>query len=434
MKILHLVYRYLPDIGGIEVYVNGLVPKLKERGYDSIVTFPSTENNSYIYDDTRVEAIRVAPEIKQSKKFYNDTDKIFENDLRRIIKYAEPNIIHIHNSNTSIVHMTKNIAKQYNIPLVMTTHGAAFICMTNHLLRWGTDVCDGIVDIKKCTACTLNRNGANRTLSEIFSNFPSMVGMVPDIFDLRGGIWTGLRMKQLVRKRKKYIFNIINGVEVIIVINRWMYDVYVRNGIPENKLRLVRLGINNHYDMNQYGEGNNGKLKLVFMGRFVREKGAEILINALKELPESNLELDIYGVSVSHKVPEKRVRELAGEDPRVNIMPEVNNNDVIRLLGNYDYLIVPSQTVEGGPLILLEAFAAGIPVIGSDLGAINEHVKHEYNGLLVRHDSVRQWSDTLGRVAGDRNLHEKLKKNVKPPRTMNEVANDMVKIYKELMH
>ena len=59
-------------------------------------------------------------------------------------------------------------------------------------------------------------------------------------------------------------------------------------------------------------------------------------------------------------------------------------------LSRIDVLAVPSQWLETGPLVVLEAFAAGTPVIGSDLGGIRELVSDGRDGLLVPHDDVRR--------------------------------------------
>jgi glycosyltransferase involved in cell wall biosynthesis len=104
-------------------------------------------------------------------------------------------------------------------------------------------------------------------------------------------------------------------------------------------------------------------------------------------------------------------------------------NRVIATLHGYDLLAVPSQSLETGPLVLLEAFAAGIPVIGSNLGGIAELIQHGVNGLLVQHDSIEAWSKAIERCCGPERLVASLRRGVRPPRDMDAVASEMMAIY-----
>ena len=84
-------------------------------------------------------------------------------------------------------------------------------------------------------------------------------------------------------------------------------------------------------------------------------------------------------------------------------------------------------------LVALEAFAAGIPVIGWKLGGINEIVQDGVNGILIQPDSVVHWVETLQRVAEDAKLRAHLKDGVRPPRTSVEVAREMSALYELLL-
>jgi glycosyltransferase involved in cell wall biosynthesis len=99
---------------------------------------------------------------------------------------------------------------------------------------------------------------------------------------------------------------------------------------------------------------------------------------------------------------------LAEKDPRISFKFPVPAEKVVEILAEYDLLAVPSQCLETGPLVVLEAFAAGIPVIGSNLGGIAELVKHEVNGLLVEPNSVKAWCQQLQRLCQDTDLRMQL--------------------------
>jgi glycosyltransferase involved in cell wall biosynthesis len=125
------------------------------------------------------------------------------------------------------------------------------------------------------------------------------------------------------------------------------------------------------------------------------------------------------------------LHKLANNDTRIRFCAPVPSHRVRSLLAGYDALAVPSRWLETGPLVVLEAFAAGIPVLGSRLGGIAELIRDDVDGLLVESGSVVNWTATLCRVVAEAGLLGRLRTGVRPPRTMEEVADDMLSVYRE---
>jgi glycosyltransferase involved in cell wall biosynthesis len=119
-------------------------------------------------------------------------------------------------------------------------------------------------------------------------------------------------------------------------------------------------------------------------------------------------------------------------DARVRFRRPLEHSDVVSTLSRYDATLVPSQWLETGPLVVLESFGAGTPVIGSQLGGIEELVRNGWDGILVRHDDVSAWSDLFSRLVKSPSVLDELRANVAPPRTMDDVATDMAALYESL--
>src|SRR5205807_2637121 len=119
-------------------------------------------------------------------------------------------------------------------------------------------------------------------------------------------------------------------------------------------------------------------------------KGVDTLIKAVRAMPSMSIELHLYGVTqgASDERYWMLLRSLAASDSRITFIPSVPHDEVISLLRNYHVLAVPSRGLETGPLVVLESFAAGTPVIGSKLDGIAEWVRHQDNGLLVEPEDV----------------------------------------------
>jgi glycosyltransferase involved in cell wall biosynthesis len=85
--------------------------------------------------------------------------------------------------------------------------------------------------------------------------------------------------------------------------------------------------------------------------------------------------------------------------------------------------------LETGPLVALEAFAAGVPVLGANLGGIAELVRDGVDGILVAPDDPVAWATTIRQLADNRQVIGVLRTGIAPPRTMDGPADDMAKLY-----
>jgi glycosyltransferase involved in cell wall biosynthesis len=159
------------------------------------------------------------------------------------------------------------------------------------------------------------------------------------------------------------------------------------------------------------------------------------VLRALEACPDLRLTLDVYGIAQGDDGTQYRdeLVALSAFDTRVRFQSPVASDRVVETLASYDATVVPSQWLETGPLIVLESFAAGTPVIGSNLGGIAELVSHDLDGWLVRHADVEAWALGLRRVATDRALLDRLRAGVRAPRSTNDVARDMVAVYESIV-
>jgi glycosyltransferase involved in cell wall biosynthesis len=145
--------------------------------------------------------------------------------------------------------------------------------------------------------------------------------------------------------------------------------------------------------------------------------------------------LDLFGIvqEADGARYHDELRALTRDDPRIRFHPPVAADQVVETLARYDATIVPSQWLETGPLTVLESFAAGVPVIGSNLGGIAELVMHDRDGWLVPYGDAGAWTAALRRFATDRQLIERLRAGVRPPRSTDDVARDMTAVYEAIV-
>lgn len=145
-----------------------------------------------------------------------------------------------------------------------------------------------------------------------------------------------------------------------------------------------------------------------YLGRFVTEKGIEVLTRALGETPSSWRALIVGGGPM-----ESQLRQWAARyGNRVRIVTGIVHEQVPAYLNAMDILAAPSQTTprwrEQLGRMLIEAFACGVPVLASDSGEI-PHVVCEA-GIIVGEQDQIGWTHALTRLLEDASLRTELSK------------------------
>jgi glycosyltransferase involved in cell wall biosynthesis len=85
--------------------------------------------------------------------------------------------------------------------------------------------------------------------------------------------------------------------------------------------------------------------------------------------------------------------------------------------------------VEGGPTIALEAYSAGVPVIGTNIPALSELVRDRENGRLFRPGDARALAAILKELAAQPDIVNQWRSNLPPVRTMDDVTRDYLAMY-----
>ncbi|HEX2034947.1 MAG TPA: glycosyltransferase family 4 protein [Chloroflexota bacterium] len=226
---------------------------------------------------------------------------------------------------------------------------------------------------------------------------------------LHGRVAVSLTAREFVQHYFPGNYRIIpNGIDV---------EAYVRPRLP-------------------FPELQDGKLNLLFVGRLEKRKG---LIYLLKALPHvkyhfPNLRLVVVGAFDEAQVEEYRdfVRETGLTD--VVFKGFVSQEDKIRYYQQCDIFCSPAIGRESQGVILLEAMAAGKPVIASALDGYRTVVRHEHDGLLVPPADETALAVGLCRLLSDHDLrrrlatagHEKVQAY-----SWNKVAQQLLDFYEE---
>ncbi|MBU2678315.1 MAG: glycosyltransferase, partial [Gammaproteobacteria bacterium] len=165
--------------------------------------------------------------------------------------------------------------------------------------------------------------------------------------------------------------------------------LFVRAGFDESRITVKPNFISDPLDGRAPAlEGRNGAL---FVGRLSEEKGVDVLIRAWDRL---DIPLKIVG-------PASESYARRTNNPVIEFLGEVDYNRVSELMQTSAFLVFPSILYEGLGMVMLEAFAHGLPVIGSKLGSIPEVVEDGVNGRLFEPGSDLKLAATVAALSSD---------------------------------
>jgi glycosyltransferase involved in cell wall biosynthesis len=214
---------------------------------------------------------------------------------------------------------------------------------------------------------------------------------------------------------KKLINRIfLSRTDGIVAISKQIEHYYLRNlFLSRKKVRLVLNGIDLDYYHRRDSQYLREKLGITKDARIIGtvanlrpEKNHKLLISAFSTV--ANKIEDVRLLLVGDDCMDQEVHRFAAQSGASDkILFLGRRNDVPELLSLFDIFCLPS-IYEGLPLTLLEAMAAGVPVIGADVMGINEVVVNNQNGLLFPSNDEKRLTEMIFMLLSDNPLRNRL--------------------------
>lgn len=242
MKILQVLNHYLPhQVAGTEVYTHLLSKYLISSGEEVKIIIPaynSAQAISYCYDGVAVigyaEPSKVDRDLIMGRR-KPDGLRSFE----EILLEEKPEVVHFHElagSNGITLHHVES-AKRLGFKVVMTFHLAGNSCKAGTLMFKNKVVCDGIINIEKCTHC----NYAIRGISDSKINFllplaQSFYKAGINLSNLNHPFGTALGFPFLIEQLKNNLKWLSNSCDRFVTVATWYKDVLENNGVSSEKI------------------------------------------------------------------------------------------------------------------------------------------------------------------------------------------------------
>ncbi|MGB3649803.1 MAG: glycosyltransferase family 4 protein [Rivularia sp. (in: cyanobacteria)] len=191
--------------------------------------------------------------------------------------------------------------------------------------------------------------------------------------------------------------------DAIIAVSHQVKDALITEGFDSGKFHVVHNGtpVNNQkINSNIRSELNIPEdiPVVIHIGRLCKSKGQHLLLKAAANLHQSGQEAVYLIVGKDLEQDGAYLNYLKDMAQELGINKSVHflghRADIPQLLALSDLLVLPSNA-EGLPLVILEAMAAGLPVVATPVGGIPEVVIHQQTGFLVPVEDVQALGDAI---------------------------------------
>lgn len=274
--------------------------------------------------------------------------------IRQILRNFRPSIVHVHNFFPLVSPAVFYACKAEGVPVVMTLHNFRLICPTAVLMYDG-----------KITERSLRDGPWWGVRARVYRG--SLLGsfVLASMIAVHQGIGTW---------RKQ--------VDRFIVLSNFSVNKFSQGGLPIDKL-VVKPNF-----VNVTAPVEIDRCGFLFVGRLSPEKGVNILLAAVGLLNESPIYICVAGTGpLAHSVKK------AG--PAVEPLGAISSSAVQERMTRSTALVIPSICYEGFPMVLVEAYACGLPVIASRIGALAELVEDGVTGLLFEPGDAKDLAEKL---------------------------------------
>jgi glycosyltransferase involved in cell wall biosynthesis len=281
-----------------------------------------------------------------------------KNKMKRLLSDHSPDLAHFHIFQHQISPSIFSPLQKKKIPIILTLHDLKPIC-PNYKMYVNNHVCEECKG-RKFYHCFKNRCTKGSTLG-------SLINTIEMYFH--------------------YAMKYYQNVDKYIAVSQFYQNKMIEFGFPKEKIAYLP----NYIDVSDYDPHVAEQGYMLYFGRLSEEKGITVLFDAAVKL----LDVPFYIVGTGPLEEELKCKAQEKGLTNVQFLGFKMGNELRTLLTESTCVIVPSEWYENCPMTVLEAFAAGKPVIGSDIGGIPELINEEVDGFIFPPGDVNELSKKI---------------------------------------
>ncbi len=201
--------------------------------------------------------------------------------------------------------------------------------------------------------------------------------------------------------RRKVERWVAKKADEIIVPSEYLKKIVLMWGVNESKVKVIYNTFGDERIGADKNVGAGEKKYIVSAGRLVPWKGFDILIDAIKELPEE-INLIIIGEGPQKENIELKIKNL-GLENRINLTGQLSHGELLQYFAEAEIFVL-NTAYEGLSHVILEAMQYGVPVITTDVGGNPVLIKDKYNGILVEYNKKEQLKEAILKLHNNSDL------------------------------
>ncbi len=432
MKIAYLTDTYQPEINGIVTSITNFTTNLAEAGHEILIIAPKYNRKK----DKPIPNITIKRYPSFSFATNKDTHIAYPALLGiiRDLREFKADIVHVQTP-MSIGVSGVIAAKILGIRLVQTYH---------------TYLPDFMVYVSPYNLLGVGKASERITSSRVWKKI--IESNLVDRFSAFGG--STLKRSEVVRAINKQLRRTQRYTGSKAISDRFAWDftriLYGRSDIvfspsvalakllTRHKVGVPSIDMSNGIEFHHFSKKKDYRIrnKMIYVGRLGLEKGVDVVVKAFAIAREQNpaLRLDIFGEGPAKKELETLIAKL-GLGESVGFVGFVTRATIKRALKQHDFFVTASPMETQG-LVILEAMAAGLPVIGVDALAVPELVHNEKNGYLVKSGNPKEMAEAMLKLSESAARNKKFGQKSLEYAEVHNIPNCVAKLeaaYKDLL-
>lgn len=264
-----------------------------------------------------------------------------------VLAAFRPDVVHLHNIYHQLSPSILAPVRRRGVPAVMTLHDYKLVCPTYRFLDHG-EICEACVPHRFWSPVLRGCNNGSRGAS-------AAVALELSLHTMAGAY---------------------RPVALFLCPSRFLEGKMREGRVFPERLRWIP----NFVDVGRWPPKESPGTGVVFAGRLSHEKGVDVLIRAIAAMPD--VTLDLAGAGPERAALERLAAEVGAAD-RVRFHGRLGTDELRSVLRKAAVAAVPSRWYENQPLAVLEAFACGLPVVGTELGGVPELIDPGVDGASV---------------------------------------------------
>jgi glycosyltransferase involved in cell wall biosynthesis len=446
LRVLHAIHDFLPrHRAGSEVYAAELCRELGARHHVTMVCAEYDPGRAHgqltwrLHDGFPVVEIANNWVCATFEETYRPP--AISDALERVLDVVQPHVVHVHN----LLNLSFDLpaaAKARGIPVAATLHDYTLVCASGgqRIHRADAHVCRTI-DPERCARCFVESPFYAQTAAGPVASAMAASGLMqrahatarrwaPSLVRTAVKTIAGARRLPVtasdITARLAAARSVFDQVDLFVAPSRSLADEFVALGLDPSKLRVVEHGFPRLMPVRR--SAGRGPLRIGFVGTLVWHKGVHVLLDAVRRLPAPAYELHIHGDVGTDPDYVADLRRRANGLP-VHFRGGFDQSRTASVYGDIDVLVIPSIWLENSPLVIREAFQAGVPVIGSRIGGTADLIDEGRSGRLYDPSSAAELAAILQSIIDDPTQLAAWAAALPPVKDMAEHGREWDRIY-----